>query len=143
MQKEETEVITTHKHNQDLTEKERGKKVVEHLRKYLKLKEKDPKAAYDELLKSAIFTWWNHPLAEEWTQIVFRVDKVGKASIVDMIQRNELELQMAKDRSPYEDQITYLQGRLQFWKEKKQLAEDEGRNPNDPDIKWSIRIEDE
>lgn len=139
----ETEAITTQRRNQDVTEEERGKKVIEHLKKYLELKERIPKAAYAELRKSADLTWWGHPLAEEWAHLVFRIDKAGKASIMDMIQRNELELQMAKDRSPYKEQVTYLEGHVQFWKGKKELAEAEGRNPKEADIKWSIKVEDD
>ena len=139
----ETEVLTTEKLNQDLTEEERGTKVIERLKKYLELKDISPNAAYAELRKSAVLTWWGHPLAEEWAQLVFRIDKAGKAAIMDMIQRNELELQMAKHRSPYKEQVTYLEGRVQFWKGRKEQAEAEGRNPNDADIKWSIKVEDD
>ena len=140
---EETETggMTTEQQNQDLTEEERGKKVIEHLEKYLQLKAEDPEAAYVELQKSADFTWWQHPLAEEWTQLTFRMDAAGKVSIMDMIQHVTLELQIARDRSPYKEQVTYLEGRLQFWEEKRARAEAEGRNPKDADIKFEIRIE--
>ena len=137
----ETPVITTEQQNQDLTEEERGKKVIEHLEKYLQLKVEDPEAAYVELQKSADFTWWQHSLAEEWTQLTFRMDAAGKVSIMDMIQHVTLELQIARDRSPYKEQVTYLEGRLQFWEEKRARAEAEGRNPKDADIKFEIRIE--
>ena len=103
--------------------------MIEHLEKYLQLKAEDPEAAYVELQKSADFTWWPHPLAEEWTQLTFRMDTAGKVSIMDMIQHVTLELQMAKDRSPYKEQVTYLEGRLQFWEEKKARAEAEKPQP--------------
>ncbi len=53
---------------------------------------------------------------------------------MDMIQRVELELRMAKDRSPHKEQVTYLEGRLQFWNERKERAETEGRDPGNADI---------
>ena len=136
----ETAVITTEQRNQNLTEEERGRKVIEHLEKYLQLKAKNPDAAYAELQKSADLTWWSHPFAEQWTQLTFRIDTAGKASIMDMMQRVALELQMAKDRSPYKEQVIYLEGRLRFWKDKKERAEAEGRNPHEADIKFEIRI---
>ena len=139
----ETAVITTEQRNQDLTEEERRKKVIEHLEKYLQLKVKNPDVAYAELRKSADLTWWSHPIAEEWTQLTFRIDTAEKVSIIDMIQRVELELQMAKDRSPYKEQVTYLEGRLRFWKDRKERAEAEGRDPGNADIKFSIKIEED
>ncbi len=117
--------------------------MIAHLEKYLQLKAEDSDAAYAELRKSADFTWWEHPLSEQWTQLTFRMDTAGKAFIMDMIQRVELELQMAKDRGPYKEQVTYLEGRLQFWKDRKEHAEAEGRNPREADIKFSIRIEED
>ena len=139
----ETAGITTEQRNRDLTEEERGKKVIEHLEKYFQLKAKNPNAAYAELRKSADLTWWSHPIAEEWPQLTFRIDTTGKASIMDMIQRVELELQMAKDRSPHKEQVTYLEGRLRFWKDRKERAEAEGRDPGNADIKFSIKIEED
>lgn len=139
----EAEAITTEMRIQDLTEEERGKKVIEHLKKYLELKERSPKAAYAELRKSADLTWWGPPLAEEWAQLGFRIDMAGKASIMDMIQRVELELKMVKERSPYEEQTPYLEANVQFWREKKEFAEAVGNDPNEANIKWSIKVEDD
>lgn len=139
----ETEVTTTASRIQGMTEEERGKQVIVHLKKYLELKERSPNAAYTELRKAADYSWWAHPLADAWTQLVFRIDKTGKVSIMDMIQRTELELQMAKDYSPYKEQITYLEGRVQFWRKKKEFAEGVGNDPNEANIKWSIRVEDD
>lgn len=122
-------------------EEERGRKLIEHLKKYLELKDKDPEAAYIELKKSAELTWWRHELVEQWTELVFDIDRIGKASIRQMIRMFELELQMAKDKSPYKEQVTYLEGQLKFWKEEEKLAEATGRDPNEQDVKWAIRVE--
>ena len=116
-------------------------KIVEHLKNYLELKDANPDAAYVELKESAELTWWNHDLVEEWTKIVFKIDQRGKASINEMIHRTELEVQMAKDKSPYKGQVIYLRGRLEFWQKKKKLAEAEGRDPDEPEIKWAIKVQ--
>ena len=100
-------------------EESRGLKIVEHLKKHLELKEAHPDAAYVELKESAELTWWNHDLVEEWTEIVFKIHQRGKASINEMIHRTELEVQMAKEKSPYKDQVVYLRGHLEFWQDKK------------------------
>ena len=137
-------VITTDKRIEALTAEERGKKFIAHAKKYLQLKDKSPKAALIELKKAAAYSWWNHPLSEEWAELIFRIDIAGEASIMDMIQRVELELQMAKDRSPYKEQVPYLEGLLEDWQERKALAEANGQNPKDPSVKWKgIRIEEE
>ena len=57
------------------------------------------------------------------------METAGKVSIMDMIQHVTLELQMAKDRSPYKEQVAYLEGRLQFWEERRHALKRKAATP--------------
>ena len=127
------EVVTTEKRVEDMlagmTLEERGRRYFEHLKAYLQLLEKNPDAAYAELEKAAIFVWRGHPLYKDWAQLVFRLDRAGKASLSALVHRAELELQMAKDRPSYKEQVADQEAQLEFWQREKETAEAAGQNP--------------
>ena len=125
---------------ENMTEEERGLQVIEHLKAYLQLKARSPDAAYAELEKAAYFSWWGHPLSEEWAQLMFRIDDAGKAALPEMIRLYEMEVEMAKDRSPHKEYVTYLERRLAFWEGEKEAAEALGQAPEAVLVEYSIEV---
>ena len=141
---QDTEVLTTETRREDMlenmTEEERGRQVIEHLKAYLQLKTRSPDAAYAELEKAAYFSWWGHPRSEEWARLMFRLDSAGKASISERIHLAELEVEMAADRSPIKKYVTYLEGQLGILEAEKKAAVALGQDPDDVFTKYSIEV---
>ncbi|MYA57461.1 hypothetical protein F4X88_14295 [Candidatus Poribacteria bacterium] len=139
----EDEIITTEKRIEELTEEERGKEFVRYAKRYNELKTKNPDDALVALKMAAKISWWGNPLSEQWALLIFQMDTQGKVSVMDMIRRVELEIQMAEESSPYEQQVEYLKGRLEFWENRKKIEESHGRDPNEPTVRFNgIRVED-
>ena len=145
-----------------MTLEERGRRYFEHLKAYMQLKDQNPNDAFDELKKAAIIVWSAHPRSVEWALLVFRLEGAGNASISDMIHRNELEIEMARDvaeserfvfrldetekenvRNAYKDMAKYHEARLEFWQREKEAAEAAGQNPAHVFIKWTVELEEE
>ena len=141
---QDDEVLTTETRLADMlenmTEEERGRQVIEHLKTYLQLKARSPDAAYAELEKAAYFSWWGHPHYEEWARLMFRLDSVGKASISEKIRLLELEVEMAADRSPSKKYVTYLEGQLGILEAEKKAAVALGQDPDKVFTKYSIEV---
>ena len=137
---QDTEVFTTETRREDMTEGERSRPVIEHLKAYLRLKARSPNAAYAELEKAAYLSWWGHPHYEEWTKLMFRLDVAGKASISEKIRLLELEVEMAADRSPSEKYVTYLEGQLGILEAEKKAAVALGQDPDKVFTKYSIEV---
>ena len=129
----EDEVVTTEKRVEDmlagLTLEERARRYFEHLKAYLQLLDKNPNDAYAELEKAAIFVWRGHPLYKDWAKLVFRQDRAGKASLSALVHRAELELEMARDRPSYKEQVADQEAQLEFWQREKETAEAAGQDP--------------
>lgn len=145
-----------------MTLEDRGRRYFEHLKAYMQLKDQNPNDAFDELKKAAIIVWSAHPRSVEWALLVFRLEGAGNASISDMIHRNELEIEMARDvaeserfvfrldetekenvRNAYKDMAKYHEARLEFWQGEKEAAEAAGQNPAHVFIKWTVELEEE
>lgn len=145
-----------------MTLEERGRRYFEHLKAYMQLKDQNPNDAFDELKKAAIIVWSAHPRSVEWALLVFRLESAGNASISDMIHRNELEIEMARDvaeserfvfrldetekenvRNAYKDMAEHHETRLEFWQGEKEAAEAAGQNPAHVFIKWTVELEEE
>ena len=145
-----------------MTLEERGRRYFEHLKAYMQLKDQNPNDAFDELKKAAIIVWSAHPRSVEWALLVFRLEGAGNASISDMIHRNELEIEMARDvaeserfvfrldetekenvRNAYKDMAEHHEARLEFWQGEKEAAEAAGQNPAHVFIKWTVELEEE
>ena len=137
---QDTEVFTTETRWEDMTEGERSRPVIEHLKAYLRLKARSPNAAYAELEKAAYFSWWGHPHYEEWARLMFRLDNAGKASISEKIRLLELEVEMARDRSPSEKYVIYLEGQLGILEAEKKAAVALGQDPDNVFTKYSIEV---
>ena len=145
-----------------MTLEDRGKRYFEHLKAYMQLKDQNPNDAFDELKKAAIIVWSAHPRSVDWALLVFRLEGAGNASISDMIHRNELEIEMARDvaeserfvfrldetekenvRNAYKDMAEHHEARLEFWQGEKEAAEAAGQNPAHVFIKWTVELEEE
>ena len=141
---QDDEVLTTETRLADMlenmTEEERGRQVIEHLKTYLQLKARSPDAAYAELEKAAYLSWWEHPRYEEWAKLMFRLDVAGKASISEKIRLLELEVEMAADRSPSKKYVTYLEGQLGILEAEKRAAVALGQDPDKVFMKYSIEV---
>ena len=137
---QDTEVLTTGTRREDMTEGERSRPVIEHLKAYLRLKARSPDAAYAELEKAAYFAWLGHPRSEEWAKLMFRLDNAGKASISERIRLLELEVEMAADRSPYKEYVIYLEGQLGILEAEKKAAVALGQDPDNVFTKYSIEV---
>ena len=137
---QDTEGFTTETRRENMTEAERSRPVIEHLKAYLQLKARSPDAAYAELEKAAYLSWWEHPHYEEWAKLMFRLDVAGKASISERIRLLELEVEMAADRSPSKKYVTYLEGQLGILEAEKRAAVALGQDPDNVFMKYSIEV---
>ena len=141
---QDDEFLTTETRREDMlenmTEEERGRQVIEHLKAYLRLKARSPDAAYAELEKAAYLSWWGHPRYEEWARLMFRLDSAGKASISERIRLLEWEVEMAAERSPHKKYVTYLKGELGILEAEKKAAVALGQDPDNVFTKYGIEV---
>ena len=81
-------------------EKKEGERIGAHFKKFLALLATDPDAARRELDGYAAKLFQNHPLAEEWKELCFRLARDKEALLTEVIRFNELKLQMQSDIDP-------------------------------------------
>lgn len=127
----------------DPAEEALGREMIAHIKNYLVLKAEDPDAAYVELRKAADIFLREHQLAEEWTQLVFKIDVAGKATLPEMIRKYEIELAVAQETSPYEEYIQHVESELSFWQEKREAIEAKGQDPELMEIKFRMVVVDD
>ena len=89
---------------------ERLKKSGEEMIRYLDLKDKDPDASL-KALKSAfyIIAKGEHPLMEEWLEIIPRVFGVDEGLLTDLQRLNEIELEIARRNAEDREYIRELE----------------------------------
>lgn len=112
-----------------------------HLKNYQRLKKKNPDAALLELIQHAKLAFMEHPKAVEWAHIASRVDRVGKASLPDMMQLSRLNLEMAQDNNAPEQHLELLESKLLVWEEIEKELIAEGQDPHTFLIKFRLKIE--
>ena len=100
-----------------------------HLQAYLKLKKKSPDSALIELKAHANITFKAHPRSNDWAELAARLDRVGKASLLDMQRLSQLVLEMARDNKA---STAYIQ----LEKELKT----EGTDPTTFFVKFTLRL---
>lgn len=91
-----------------------------HIKKYFELRDIQPDAALQEF-KIFANIYFNHPLSEEWAEIMVRSDLAGEITLIDKIRATEIELKIAKDRNRPKEQIEPLELELDVLK--KDLAQ--------------------
>ncbi|MEH0007927.1 MAG: hypothetical protein V6Z82_04315 [Flavobacteriales bacterium] len=97
-------------HSLQLPREEREKKVREMLRKYLDLKDKDPEASL-KALENAFYlvAKGEHPLMEEWLEIMPRIVGVDESLLTDLQRLNEIELEIARQNDEDREYIHELE----------------------------------
>ena len=68
-----------------------------HITAFKSLRLTDPEAARAELFKAAKIRYREHPLVDEWVELVFHLSRDGKGSILTLKRVLELEIQMLSD----------------------------------------------
>lgn len=78
--------------------------------RYLDLKNKDPEASL-KTLKNAFYivAKGEHPLMEEWLEIVPRIVGVDEALLIDLQRLNEIELEIARHNNENREYIHELE----------------------------------
>lgn len=100
---------------------EKREEALPHIKKYFELRDIQPDAALQEFTIFANIYFNNHPLAEEWAEIMVRSDLAGEITLIDKIRATEIELKIAKDRNRPKEQINPLEFELNVLK--KDLAQ--------------------
>lgn len=135
---EDGDIVTTAQRNANAGEIQRRADATAALKRYIQLKDRFPDAARKELLKHANIIFKNHPLAEEWTDIVMQSDLAGKMTLNDAIRWTEIRLQVEQDKpEPDRDRIAELERELLQWKE---FPENEEQGVH---IQFSIQLKDD
>lgn len=93
-----------------LSIEKRQEKAAEMMQKYLDLKDADPEASLKSL-KNAFYLLakGEHPLMEEWLEIIPRVVGVDEGLLTDLQQLNEIELEIARHNDEDREYIHELE----------------------------------
>ena len=111
-----------------------------HLQAYLKLKKKSPDSALIELKAHANITFKAHPLSTDWAELAARLDRAGKASLLDMQRLSQLVLEMARDNKASTAYIHELEDNALLWNELEKELKTEGTDPTTFFIKFTLRL---
>lgn len=103
--------VTTTERNE-----EKREAALPHIKKYFELKDIQPDAALQEFKIFANIYFNDHPLAEEWAEIMVRSDLAGEITLIDKIRATEIELKIAKDQNRPKEQIEPLEFELDVLK---------------------------
>lgn len=101
-----------------------------HLLQYFKLKDKNPDFALIELKAHANIAFKAHPKANEWAELVARLDRAKEASLPDMLRLSRLDLEIAKNNKAENGNIHELEDNLLLWEEVERELKAENIDPN-------------
>lgn len=118
----------------------RQEKAAEMMQEYLNLKDADPEASL-KALKNAFYlvAKGEHPLMEEWLEIIPRVVGVDEGLLTDLQRLNEIELEIARHNDEDREYIHELE---ETGEELQDLIDDlkaQGLDPNT--FKVPLRVE--
>lgn len=102
----------------------------QHLLQYFKLKEKNPDSALIELKAHANIAFNAHPKANEWAELVARLDRAKEASLPDILRLSRLDLEIARNNKAENGNIHELEDDLLLWEEVEKELKTESIDPN-------------
>ena len=113
-----------------------------HITAFKSLRLTDPEAARAELFKAAKIRYREHPLVDEWVELVFHLSRDGKGSILTLKRVLELEIQMLSDvdAKKHAKQIEKHQESLKEYDKIVEILKAQGDDPEsfDSEVKFSI-----
>ena len=137
-----TEDLASIERSLQLPIEKRQEKAAEMMIKYLNLKDEDPEASL-KALKNAFYLLakGEHPLMEEWLEIIPRVVGVDEGLLTDLQRLNEIELEIARHNDEDREYIHELE---ETGEELQDLIDDlkaQGVDPNTFKVPLTVELD--
>ena len=107
-------------------------------KRYMKLRGTYPDAALSAYIEYCNWMEFGHPLATEAATLAVKMDLAGQTNIPEVLQKYNLELQIAKDNAVVQDWIDEIEEKILFWSELSEELEAEGHDPAEFIIQFKI-----
>lgn len=104
--------------------------MLKHLAKFQSLHRKDPRAARAKITTVAKICFEDHPLADEWCALYFRLSRNGKGTVSDVKRLSELEIRMFTDlgAKKHDELIQKHRGLIERYDKFVKMLKDAGKN---------------